>query len=227
MKGEFYLWGSFVLLTIALSAWVFPAIANSASEFRQRGLALRAQGNYGGAIGAFEQAIQLEPQNLDNQLLLGWTVYKAGDRDRAAQVLSQVTAKNPFAVNAWNALGIVDLVSGNVHSSVGSHLWATMLNPKNEVAHYNLSLALTRLQVFDRAIAHGEVATRLEPDNPHTWLALAIAQAATDSNQAKQHYRKAMALNPGLENPDIRAIDLQEAGFSPEQIQQVQALTQR
>lgn len=202
-----------------------PTIATTASEYRQRGLALRDQGNYTGAIEPLEKAVQQEPQNLEGRVLLGWTLYKAGQSDRATEELTTVIRSNPFSVTSWNALGIVDLVSGNVQSAIGCHLWAAMLNPQNEIAHYNLSLAYDRLQSSDLAIIHAQKATQLEPENPHPWLALAIAQQqAKHLSEAKQSYQKALQLNPVLGDRAFQILDLQEAGFNPEQIDRVTQL---
>ncbi|MEB3295379.1 MAG: tetratricopeptide repeat protein [Synechococcales bacterium] len=201
------------------------ATLTSAAQLRQQGLQLRQQGDLTEAIAVLQQAVEQEPSHLNGRVLLGWTLHKAGDRDRAAQELVDVVIRNPFQVEAWNALGIVDLVAGNIHSSVASHSWAVMLKPKNEIAHYNLSLALHRLQDYDRALLHAERATQLEPENPHPWIAKAIAQLGQGKRpEAIVTLQAGLALNAGLQDSSFLKLDLQEAGFSEEQIDLVASL---
>jgi Flp pilus assembly protein TadD len=218
-------------IPIGLSVcWIIPIPSTmpsspSAPELRQQGLQLRQQGDMTGAIAALQQAVELQPNHLNGRVLLGWTLHKSGDRERATQELLDVTRGNPFHIEAWNALGIVDLVSGNVHSAIASHGWAALLKPNNEIAHYNLSLAFHRLQDYDRAILHAERAAQLEPENPHPWIALAIAQGDKgDRSQARYTLQKGFALNPQLQAPSFLQIDLQEAGFSAAQIEVANSL---
>jgi Flp pilus assembly protein TadD len=192
--------------------------ATSASEYRSLGLSYRALERYADAIAALKKAVELEPQNLSGRVMLGWTQHLAGQEDAAAQSLFQVLCRDPASVPALNALGIVYLVSGKLNAAVAVHAWAAFLEPKNEVAYYNLSLAFERLQVYDSAIMTAKKAATLEPGNPHPLVALAIAYwGSGDRTAAKLAYRQA-------QNLDIRYGDrsflahLKKAGFSPEQI---------
>ena len=72
-------------------------------------------------------------------------------------------------IPALNALGIAYLVNGNIDAAIATHTQAKTLNPENEIAYYNLSLAYQRLPDVDAAIRHANRATELEPYNPHPW----------------------------------------------------------
>jgi Flp pilus assembly protein TadD len=63
---------------------------------------------------------------------------------------------------------------------VETHTRAAELEPGNEIAHYNLSLAYQRLGQVEQAIAEAQTATELEPGNPHPWVALALAHWSAD-----------------------------------------------
>jgi len=121
-------------------------------------------------------------------------------------------------------LGIVYLVEGQLDQATATHHRALDLKPDNEIAHYNLSLAYERLSNWDDAIHHAQEATRLEPQNPHPWVALALALASSgDLAVAQATYQRAIQM-------DRRYLDrayldhLAQAGFSTDQISAVTTL---
>lgn len=196
--------------------------APTATELRSQGLAYREQGQFSAAIASFQQSLALDPDSLAGHVLLGWTHHKANQDAEAAVVLQQALALDPLHVPAWNALGIVYLVHQDYSASVAAHSWAAWLKPDNEIAYYNLSLALQGLQEDDWARITGQIAGRLEPDNPHPWIAVAIATwNAGDTQIASQSFQQAIRLDSRYQDPAFLNY-LDEAGFSPLQIQTAQ-----
>lgn len=192
--------------------------ANSASEYRSLGLSYRASERYKEAIASFEKAVEMEPQNISGRVMLGWTQHLAGQETAAAHSLWQALSYNPRFVPALNALGIVYLVSGELNATVFIHTWAAILEPKNEVAYYNLSLAFERLRLYELAIPSAKKAATLEPNNPHPLVALAIAYwGLGDRAAAKLAYGRALNLDPRYSDRSFLA-HLKKAGFSTEQI---------
>jgi len=202
------------------------AFAESAADLRMRGLAYRSQGQLSEAIAAFNQAVELEPADLGGRVTLGWTLHLA-QRDRdAADVLEATLLQDPYYTPAFNALGIVYLVNDDLLSAVLTHSWATVLDAENEVAHYNLSLAYERLKDYPQAIAHAQTAAKLEPQNPHPLVALAIAYAGQgDVDLAKQTYEAAIALDARYRNASFLN-GLDRSGFHVSQIAQAKTLLQ-
>lgn len=222
MKGA--ICKTFRVTLLALSSLWFADsgfAATTASEYRQLGLTYRQQERFPEAIVALQKSVELDPQNLDGRVLLGWTLHRGGEQAAAAQTLQQTVLQNPFYVPTLNALGIVYLVDGKLPAAVFTHTWAALLKPNNEIAYYNLSLAFHRLQQYEAAIVNALKAAELEPDNPHPLVALAIAQwGRGDRSTAQETYRRAMSLDARY--ADSSFLDyLNEAGFSGDQIQQV------
>lgn len=209
------------ILTCFFIAFNFgaPAVAaNSASEYRQLGLLYRQQGRNKEAIAAMRKSVELEPQNVTGKVNLGWTLHLSGQEQEAAKYLWQAIYQQPFENPAYNALGIVYLVDGNLIAAVTIHTWAAILKPKNEVAFYNLSLALHRLKIFNLAITTANYAALLEPNNPHPLVASAIAYWDSGKpNLAKNTYYKAVNLDNRYKNNSFLA-NLKQAAFSQEQI---------
>ncbi len=166
-----------------------------------------------------QQAVQLDPANLSGRVLLGWTQHKAGQETEAANTLLQTFHLNPFDVPTLNALGIVYLVSGQLSAAVTTHTWATFLKPDNEIAYYNLSLALQRLKQYDLAVATAKEAAKLEPSNPHPLVAEAIAHWGNgDRALAQKAYQQALSIDSRYDDAAFLNY-LNEAGFSADQIQ--------
>lgn len=190
----------------------------SANTYRQLGLDYRQQGRLSEAIAAFESATNQEPGNVSGLVLLGWTQHLAGQETEAAQTLLDAVYTDPFSVPALNALGIVYLVSGDLVSAIAVHEWATVLAPDNEIPYFNLSLAYERLDWYKRAEVQAERAAILEPDNPHPFVARAIAQwGEKNFTGAQKTYQQAMILD-GRYGDRLFLSHLEQAAFSAEQI---------
>ena len=202
-----------------LSAEPALSATSSASNYLDQGLRYRQQERYPEAIAALEKSLDLAPQNVSSRVVLGWTHHLAGQDAAAAEVLRQAIYRDFSDVPAFNAMGIVCLVSDNLSDAVAAHSWALILKPDNEIAYYNLSLAYHRLQKYDWAISTAIQAAKLEPTNPHPLVALAIAY--WDSRKpalAQQAYRQALNLDPRYGDPAFLN-SLFKAGFNLAQIQ--------
>jgi tetratricopeptide (TPR) repeat protein len=209
-------------LILATGCWTgnpdVPKDPARAGSYRATGLSLRAQARLPEAIAAFQKANQLDPSNLANGVLLGWTQHLAGQAQAATQTLVSTAYQDFSNVQAFNALGIVLLTRGNLDDAVWAHSWALVLKPDNEIAYYNLSLAYQRLGQYDGAIATAQKAVELEPSNPHPLVALAIAHwGKGDRILAVQAYRRAIGVDGRYGNRAFLAY-LKEAGFHADQI---------
>jgi tetratricopeptide (TPR) repeat protein len=217
-----------VAATAPPSASSPPTAADRAAAniFRQKGLDNRNQGRYDEAIAALQKSVELDPSNLSGRVILGWTLHLAGRETDATQQLKQVLAQQPTDVPTLNALGIVYLVSGDLTAAVQTHQKAVMLQPDNEIGFFNLSLAYHRLKCYPEAIANAQRATQLESENPHPWLALAIAHLSNnEATLAQEAYRQAIRLDARYRNAEI--LDrLKFAGFNQNQIQLTKIIRQ-
>ena len=195
------------------------ADVKAAQSLRQLGLQERSQGRLTEALAALKESVNLDPQNLDGRVLLGWTFHLAGQEEAASQSLGKALEQDSTHVPALNALGIVQLVEGDLAAAVATHTKAAALQPNNEIAYYNLSLAYHRLQDYEQAIAQGNQAVALEPSNPHPLVALAIAYwDQGNQSKAQQTYQQAIALDSRYRSGEFLA-HLDQAGWSAEQIQ--------
>ncbi len=204
---------------LSASPQITQADKQTADQYRQMGLAYRQQERFDEAIAALQKSVTLDPQNIDGRIILGWTQHLSKKDDEAAKSLWEAIYLSPNSLQAFNAIGIVYLVRGDLPQSVVLHSWAAILKEDNEIAHYNLSLAYQRLKQDDLAIAYAQKAIELEPNNPHPFVAKAITQwTSGDRNGAKKTFREAIGVDARYRSPEFLNF-LNEAGFSNEQIQ--------
>jgi Flp pilus assembly protein TadD len=211
--------GALLLTGSAIALPVFAANTQTASQYRQQGLSYRQQERFPEAIAAFQKAAELAPQDASARILLGWTQHLAGQETEAARSLWDAIYLDPSSVQAFNAIGIVYLVRGDLSPAIASHSWAALLKPDNEIAYYNLSLAYHRQKLYAMAIANAMRAASLEPDNPHPLVAAAIAHWDNgDRGAAIKTYRAAIGVDGRYKEANFLDY-LKEAGFSPDQIE--------
>ncbi|MEM7726757.1 MAG: tetratricopeptide repeat protein [Cyanobacteria bacterium P01_A01_bin.45] len=214
-------WKIIIAATVSSSLLFFiaPSFAvKSAPEYRKLGLSYRNQGQHEKAIDVMQKSVELEPDNVNGLVNLGWTQHLAGKEKDAIISLWQAIYIDPFFVPSYNALGIVYLVDSQLITALLIHTIAAVLKPDNEIAFYNLSLTLHRLKAYDLAIATGNYAAILEPLNPHPLVSSAISY--WDFNRkstAKQLYRKAIKLDIRYKTPSFLH-HLRKAAFTKEQI---------
>ncbi|MEM7717421.1 MAG: tetratricopeptide repeat protein [Cyanobacteria bacterium P01_A01_bin.68] len=210
------------IFSTTLSSIVFSATsslaANSALEYRQLGLSYRQQGRYQEAINAMQKSVELEPDNINGRVNLGWTQHLALREEDAANSLLQAIYIKPLFVPSYNALGIVYLFDNKLVPALLTHTLAAIFKLDNEIAFYNLSLTLHRLGVYNLAIAAGNYAATLEPQNPHPFVASAISYWNLDKkSMANQLYRRAIKLDVRYKTSSFLN-HLQQAAFSEKQI---------
>ncbi|XGB40144.1 MAG: hypothetical protein LVT47_05255 [Cyanobacteria bacterium LVE1205-1] len=195
-----------------------PMKQRQSAEYRLQGLTALQQRQWSLAIARLRQSVSLAPDNLQGRIMLGWALHLDSQSTAAKSELMTVINHDPTQVKAFNAIGIANLVSGDLSHAILFHLWGAWLQPDNEIAYYNLSLAFQRLGLYAPALAVGMRATQLEPENPHPWIALSLSEWSTRQiSQAQITYRRALAIDGRFADCQFLSY-LNEAGFSPEQI---------
>ncbi|MBC7881311.1 MAG: tetratricopeptide repeat protein [Anaerolineae bacterium] len=164
------------------------------------------------------------PKRLSACVNLGWYLHLHGQNQRAIDTLTQVTRLAPKDEKAFNALGVIYLFTADYPKAVAVNRAALQIQPNNEIAHYNLSLALWELGQFAEAQIHAQDAARLEPTNPHPWIALSIAEFRLGHLSAAQSaYRQAFKLKQRYQKSAYLE-KLRSADFSPRQIAVAQTI---
>jgi tetratricopeptide (TPR) repeat protein len=115
------------------------------------GVAARSRGDYSLAENEFRKTLSLEPDNVNALAQLGFIV---GERDRyseAEQLLRRAIAINNKHFYAYYDLGRLLAKSRKYESALPLLQQASMLKPGIASVHYQLFIALSRLQRKDDA----------------------------------------------------------------------------
>jgi tetratricopeptide (TPR) repeat protein len=141
------------------------------------GMALARTGQVQGAIGQYEQALQIKPDNAEAHNNLGNASVRLGRVLEAIGHYEQALRINPDFADAHNDLGNALLRAGKVREAVGHYEHALQLKPDTAEAHYNLGNALVQLGRVQEAIGHYEQALSINPDFVQAQSNLARARA--------------------------------------------------
>ena len=118
------------------------------------------------ALGEYQRAQQLTPQDPRPCYHLGKTLSKLGRPVEAVQQLRQAVKLQPAYWEAHYALGEELGFIGMVQDARSEFEQALRLKPDYVMAHVNLAVALAQEGKVDEALGHLQEAKRLEPKNP-------------------------------------------------------------
>ncbi len=134
--------------------------------------------NAAAAVGPFEQAAALEPQNLLYRTSLGAALIDAGQLDRAVEELSKVTGAEGYTGwQAWFYLGTAQLKARRFKEAVAALQKATAANPDNAQAEAFLAWSYFGLKDAAGFKTHGAKARKLGYKDPQLFERLTKVEA--------------------------------------------------
>lgn len=166
----------------------------SARACKQVGENLAAQGHAEQAVGQLLQAREHDPK-LDVSPSLA-RLYARLNKDKLAlDEFTRAAETNPKDADLWNDFGYYHYQRGNWPAAAECLHKAVAVNPKHERAWINLGLARGQMNKFPEAIEAFEKAVR--PAEARCNLAF-VLMTQSKYDQAKDLYREALRLDPGL-----------------------------
>ncbi|TAK91702.1 MAG: tetratricopeptide repeat protein [Burkholderiaceae bacterium] len=171
--------------------------APAAAMYCNRGLALQALGQMDAAADSFQQALQLQPGNLETHNNLGLTLHAQGKFTAAAQHFRKALAGRPDYAEAHSNLSSTLQALGQAKEAEQYARKAIAFNPRLAEAHSNLGNALQAQKLWPAAVAAYQQALTLQPDFVRAHYNLGAALSAQgDLDGALQSYRRALAIAP-------------------------------
>ena len=164
-----------------------------------QGVALQRAGRFPEAIGEYEQALRIAPEDAWLHYNVGVALYQAGRVTEAIAHFEQALRFNPNLAEPHNSLGAILAEAGRIQEAIAHDEQAVRLAPDADVAHNNLATALMRLGKLPEAIEHYEQAVRLKPDNVEAQSNLGDAlRRVGRMPEAIAHCEQALRLKPDL-----------------------------
>jgi tetratricopeptide (TPR) repeat protein len=161
---------TFIALAVGVSAK-----AATTEDYMLSGSKYIQEKKYKEAARDFETAVQLAPDNADANRLLGLSLAKLGDLDRAAQYSEKAASLKPnYAV--YYILGLIYANQSSYGKAETAYGKALEQNPKSYEAWHQLGKVHATTLSFDKAIEAYSKAVSLNSKFPDAYQGLASAK---------------------------------------------------
>ena len=144
-------------------------ISKEAIELYNKGVARYRAGDLEGAIAAFENALEIDPEDYDAWNGRGITLNGLGRNSEAIIALEKALEINPKFHFAWNNLGLTLNALGRKSEALTAFETALEIDPKFHFAWNGLGATLNDLGRYRDAIAALEKALEIDPKFPLAW----------------------------------------------------------
>jgi len=156
------------------------------------------------AIEAFQKVLTGYPNNVFALINISAAYGSIGDDDRALQALSKLVHITPD--NSWAHYNIAKIYmkQQNLDKALEEFSIAAKLDPKNGMAHFHKGILAVEKQRYQEAAEAFENAVKLNPG----WalaeknLGVVYLQFLERTEEGIEHLRKALELNPDIEEAD-------------------------
>ncbi len=137
------------------------AEAVAASLYRS-GLDSMWLGNYDGALGYFENAVNKDPKRADAWIQVGYCKTKQGKTADAIRAYQQALQLGLNSAEVYNKLGDAHFYAARFSEAIEAYKEAVRLDPKSAEAYYNLAITYHEIGKPDLATAQGKMVQRLD-----------------------------------------------------------------
>jgi tetratricopeptide (TPR) repeat protein len=148
-------------------------------------------------LNFYKEKVELEPNNPQHRVNLGYTYFVLGDNDEAIKQLKVALDLDKKSINAYLNLAIVYNEDEQLDNSLKMAQIVIELNPKDYKGHLLKGEVYRKLKMYDESLVSLNEANRLMPRN--TDIVYEIGRLSEDqglNNEAEQIYKEALAFDP-------------------------------
>ncbi len=129
------------------------------------GLCRKELGQFDLAVAALEAAVKEQPQDVKANYSLAEAYHRAGQLEKAEATYANLAALNPQdAMTYYSAVVRMYDEANRFENAIGAAKKVIELNPKSEIAVYNLGIMYLKLERYDEAIQTFGQALEIKPD---------------------------------------------------------------
>lgn len=147
-----------------------------------------------------DEALKMNPEDIDLLIAASGTVREAGDLDRAIELLEKAVRIHPSDSRAARALADAFYEKGDKDGAILAYKRAIREDPENLDLHFNLGVLYLQVDDFDFAEEEFQRVLRLNPEDMDATIGIGEAYERMEQwEDAEFYYGKAIRLDP--ENP--------------------------
>jgi Tfp pilus assembly protein PilF len=173
---------SLVLLTVAAEA------QDSLETYLYRGGRALMSKNYTRAQESYEQALRLDPNNLEAIKNLGVICSANGQQENAKEYFDRAYKLDPTEPEVNNNLGVYYSEKGKSEEAIKYFEVASKLNPEKAVYLANLGREYSRVGRISKALPALRHSLQLDPHQPATLFSLGTCHASVNNLDSAEHY---------------------------------------
>ncbi len=151
-----------MLPELAAKAGVRDSAEALAASFYRSGLDSMWLGNYDGALGYFENAVNKDPKRAEAWIQVGYCKTRQGKTADAIRAYQQALQLRPDSAEVYNKLGDAHFYAGRFSEAIDAYRQAAHLEPRSADAFYNLSLTYREIGNPEMAVAEARKVQRLD-----------------------------------------------------------------
>src|SRR5438105_10236 len=157
----------------------------------------RHRGEFGNAVSAFEQAVELEPEDASSHFNLALLLDAQGVSEKAAVRYRQAVQLDPTYATMYNNFGLIYQSLGRLEQARDEYQRVLRWDPQNADAQYGLAEALAQEGEWDDAISHYRTVIALRPAHAGAHRGLGFALMKRERwEEAITRFRHCVALKP-------------------------------
>jgi lipoprotein NlpI len=171
----------------------------TSEDFSARGLKRKEAGDISGALADYDQALQLDPKNIQASYWRGVARQLKGDLNGALDDYNTVIGADLKNADAFSNRAFIKQTLGDMDGALADYHESVILNPKNAIAFYNVGLIKVKQGDLDGAITAYNYALDLDPK-----MAIAYYNRGNAKNTegnldgAIADYTQALVLDPKI-----------------------------
>jgi tetratricopeptide (TPR) repeat protein len=163
----------FIVVTVYSSVG-FSQDTTGVKGLIHQGVALNDSGKYTQAITKYKEALKLDPENLQAQYEMSYTLYISGKPDEALPLLYKVAPTNTFA-EAYDLLASIYDDKKDFEKSVAYYQHGIIAFPEYQRLRFNLGISYLRQKKYPEAEQAAIKAIQLNPKHASSQRVYALA----------------------------------------------------
>jgi len=160
-----------------------------------------AQGNFDNAIAQYQASLKLDPKNVDAMFRLGAMYVQTKRYDDAIVTWQHYLKATNNSPQAYSNLGLAYEASGRFDQAAQAYQAGITRDPQNQSCRVNYGLMLARRNQVDAAIAQFSAVL---PAAAVQYNLGSVCEQQGRTEEAKAYYRKALELDPKLQDARSR-----------------------